>query len=216
MINIITSFYISNLNGNNIERNNELREALNKNIQNNFVEKIHLFVDDEEAKEYILSLNSEKINIIRIGAKPTYSELFDYAEVNLKDKICMVTNSDIYLYEFDMKLINKLDDCNTIFCLTRYEYDLSCPLIKKYTGSHDSFIFKSPLTRTFIDKINHYQHNWGSENVLMYELKNAGIKIHNPCHQIKIVHLHASDLREDNRIRINKSGRNHIYKPDIL
>ena len=50
MINIITSFYVSkyssDLDG---ERSNELISALLFNINLDIVEKIHLFVDDEES-----------------------------------------------------------------------------------------------------------------------------------------------------------------------
>lgn len=203
MINIITSFYICRLNSElNNERNNELQQCLKYNIENPLIEKIHLFLDDEDAHNYIQHINSNKIKIIEIGKKPLYSDLFAYANNNLQNKICMITNSDIYLKECDLQILNAVN-YNTVYALTRYEHDMSCPLIQKYQGSHDSFIFRSPLSNSFIDKVQHVQHVWGSENVLLYELAKANILIYNPCYQIKIVHLHKSDLRENNRPRIN-------------
>jgi len=127
----------------------------------------------------------------------------------------MITNSDIYIKECDLNILNKLNDNNTVFALTRFEYDMSCPLIKKYEGSHDCFIFKSPINDSFVNNIQHVQHVWGSENVVLYELKNAGINIYNPCIQIKIVHLHKSDLRETNRPRINYQ-RSHVVCPSFI
>ena len=145
MINILTSFYIAHFNSNNnSQRNDELKQCLNNNLNNNLIEKIHLYIDDNEALEYIKSLNNSKINIIKVGFKPLYSDFFSYALNNLQNKICMITNSDIYLDECDTKLLNKLDN-NTVYSLTRYEYDMSSPLIDKYEGSHDCFIFKSPI-----------------------------------------------------------------------
>ena len=124
----------------------------------------------------------------------------------------MITNSDIYLDKCDTNLLNKLDN-NTVYSLTRYEYDMSSPLIDKYEGSHDCFIFKSPINiMNSINNIKHVQHVWGAENVLLYELRKSNIKIYNPCYQIKTIHLHKSELREENRPRINKE-RSHIVYP---
>ena len=46
MINIITSFYICKLKEKNVnERNEELVESLKNNIESQYVEQIHIFVD---------------------------------------------------------------------------------------------------------------------------------------------------------------------------
>lgn len=220
MINIITSFFVCKIKNTNIEeRNNELTTTLIKNIESPFVEKIHLFIDDDESydklKELFNSyLENEKIVIIEKGKKPLYSDFFYYANNSLKNKICMVTNSDIYINRVDEKLIINLPS-NTIYALTRHEYDMSCPLINRYQGSHDSFIFKSPLLpKDFIDNLKFTQHNWGSEAKLLQELYKHNIKIFNPCKQIIIVHLHKSDIREENRKWIahhsyDDKGSNH-------
>jgi hypothetical protein len=200
MINIISSFYIPQPFHNGIfERITELKDALNYNIQNDIVEKIHLYIDNEEAHEYIKNLNSDKINVIEVGKKPLYSDLFGYAFNNLQDKICMVTNSDIYIKECDLNVLNKLNDGNIVYALSRYEWDMSCPQIKYYGASHDCFIFKAPLNNDFLQHVQHVQHHWNSERVVMYELDKIGAKIYNPCYQIKIVHLHKSGIREPNR-----------------
>ena len=205
MINIITSFYTSNVDSmKDNERNNELKKCLENNLNNDNIKKIHLYIDDTEALNYINNLNSNKINIIDLGKKPLYSDLFGYAINNLQNEICMVTNSDIYLGDYDTNLLKKLDDKNTVFALTRHEHDLSYPLITSFNGSHDSFIFKSPINNTFLKHVQYVQHNWGSESVLLHELYTVGIKLYNPCMQIKIIHLHKSNLRESNRYRIRE------------
>ncbi len=212
MINIVTSFFIPKFTSDlNADRYEELKMALNKNLESQLIEKVHLFVDDDLALEYIKQLNSPKIVVIAVGKQPMYSDLFTYATENLIDKLCMITNSDIYLYKFNSRLYKHLNDNNTIYALTRYEHDMSCPLIKKYNGSHDSFIFKSPLKNTdFISKINHPQNVWGSESVLMIELHKCGIRIFNPCKQAIIIHLHKTELREPDRIRINGNNRHRV------
>ena len=211
MINLITSFYISRFHSElNNDRNDELRQCLNKNLENDFVEKIHLYVDDDEAFDYVKTLNNDKITVISVGTKPLYSDLFSYALDNLQNKICMITNSDIYIHELDEHLVHGLNaNHDVVFALTRYEHDLSCPLISHPCGSHDCFIFKSPLNfHDRIENIKHVQHHWGAEGIILYELAQNNIKLLNPCFQIKIVHLHKTGLREETRPRID-GGREY-------
>lgn len=111
------------------------------------------------------------------------------------------------MYECNLDVLNKLNEPDVVFALTRYEDDLSCPLITSYGGSHDCFMFKSPLNTDFLQHIQHLQHHWNSEGVVLFELNCIGAKLYNPCYQIKIVHLHASNVREPNRITYSNERR---------
>ena len=93
-----------------------------------------------------------------------------------------------------------------VYSLTRHEHDFSCPLIDKYRGSHDVFIFESPLNDQLIKHVQFVQSVNGSENVMLYELNKYGYNLYNPCKQILIVHEHKSNFREPNRPRINLGG----------
>jgi len=157
----------------------------------------------------------KKIHVISVGAKPLYSDLFCYAIHELSEKICMISTSDIYLYKSDINILNKLHEQNTVFSLTKYEHNMSSQRIKRYKGSHDCFLFKSPIEISILDKIKHVQHVWGAENVVLYELKQININIYNPCYQIKTVHLHKSDVREQNRDMINHT-RSFSIQPTLL
>lgn len=210
MINIITSFYISKIaDDKNILRNKELRDSLLKNMAFPLVKKIHLFIDDNLSKKALDIItdknpNKNKIVIISIGKKPMYSDLFEYAINKCKNEICMVTNSDIYLLKCEKVLLDKLLNNNWIYALTRHEHNLTCPLINKYLGSHDSFLFKSPIDAKIVNNIKHFQHIWGSEAVVIDELFKLKYQVFNPCKQIMIVHLHSSQLREKGRPWIKK------------
>jgi len=201
MINLITSFYLSK----NIERQKELDDTLINNNNCIYISKIHLFLDNEECSEYLNKLINDrsKIVIIKIGYQPLYSDLFQYANT-LPNEICMISNSDIWLKEIKKDyLINTLQEKhNIVYSLTRHEHDNSCPLIDNYLGSHDVFMFKSPINSNIIKRINHPQNVWGSENVLLYELQKFA-RIYNPCRSIIIVHEHKSGERNNDRIRIN-------------
>jgi hypothetical protein len=199
MINIISTFYISKYSSDlDNERSKELEESLINNLNCENVEKIHLFVDDEEALDRLnLITNSNKIYIIGIQKQPTFFYFFQYILNHLKDKICMITNSDIYLYQCDNTLIENLKNNKLCYALTRYEYDFTYPLIDNYGGSHDCYIFNS----SFIDEkiinnhINFCQNVVGIESRIIKNFCDNGFKVLNPCKQIKIVHLHNSGLR---------------------
>lgn len=223
MINIVSSFFISYLSRPNIaERNAELVAALQKNVESPFVDKIHLFIDDEPSmnklKELFTdALTSGKVVVAAVGKQPLYADLFQYANDVLNGKICMVTNSDIYIHSCESRLIENLVGKAMLYALTRHEYDMSCPLILDYHGSHDSFIFQSPLAIS-VDELKFPQNVWGSENKLLRTIYNQNIKIFNPCQQIKIVHLHKSQIRETNRIWISCHTKTEkaVHHPPIM
>ena len=200
MINVISTFYISKYSSHldNL-RSKELEQCLLNNLSSSFIEKIHLFVDDNEAliKLNELSNNSEKIVVIEIGKKPKYSDFFNYIINNVKDKICMIINSDIFLYETDEKLIDILNENKIAYALTRYEHDMSHPLINDYHGSHDAYIFNSKFVNETIinEHTNFYQNFPGIETHIIKALCDNGFTMYNPCKQIKIVHLHKTQLR---------------------
>ena len=139
-----------------------------------------------------LTNNSEKVVVIGLGKKPKYNDFFKYILDNLNDKICMITNSDIYLLECDVGLIERLKNDKICYALTRYEYDMSHPQITNYQGSHDCYIFNSKfIDEKFINKhTDFYQNLPGIETHIIKIFCDNGFKVYNPCRQIKIIHLH--------------------------
>ena len=208
MINIISTFYLSKYNSElDSSRTKELENTLLKNIDSVYIEKIHLFVDDYDALEKLNCITnySNKISIIEIGKKPKYKDFFKYINENLKDKLCMITNADIYLHECDINLLDLLNSNKQVYGLTRYEHDLSHPLIDNYGGSHDSYIFNSKYLNNIDlenEDINFYQNFPGIESHILRFFNTMNFKLLNPCYQIKIIHLHQSQLRTYNEHKI--------------
>jgi hypothetical protein len=213
MINIISTFYISN----NELRDKELVTAFIKNINYFLIEKIHLFVDDIKAFDLINNITnySDKIKIIKIGIKPTYSDYFKYICDYLPDKICMITNSDIYIDSCDVKLLDLLTNNKFVYALTRHEHNLSCPLINNYLGSHDCYIFNSKFINTDIinENTNFYQNFIGIESRIIKSFCDIGFKPYNPCKQIIIIHLHLSQIRNHGKwIGLHNYGDDEYMK----
>jgi hypothetical protein len=204
MLNIITSFYIPKKDA---ARELELKKTLHNNLNNNFVKKIHLFLDKDEDEKYINSLSSEKINIVRIGQQPLYSELFNYAN-KLPNELCMISNGDIWIGEIrEINPLLSLLQSNTIFALTRHEMNGEPYLINLSIDSHDAFVFKSPINPLIENMVKFKQNIWGAENNVIDAMVYLRYKIINPCLQFKIIHEH--DMKRPNRIEEGRPRMPH-------
>ena len=70
------------------------------------------------------------------------------------------------------------------------------PLMDGYAGSHDAYIFNSKFINESINEHTQFYQNFpGIESHIIKALCDIGFKMYNPCKQIKIVHLHKTDLR---------------------
>lgn len=185
------------------ERFNEIKWTLLKNLDCVFIEKIHLFVDDNEDLEVLRQITSDNVNkdkiiIAKIGKQPKYCDFFDYIINNIDDKICMITNSDIYLKDLEYRLINELDKNNCVYAITRHEPEMwERGEIVGYWGSHDSYIFKSSSINESIlhDSHTHFTQNYhGIESRIVSAFVNLGLKVLNPYTQIICIHVHKSGV----------------------
>jgi hypothetical protein len=210
-MNIISTFYISKYSSHlDILRSKELEQCLIHNLMSPFIEKIHLFVDDIDAMHRLNEMpNLNKIIIIDVGKKPKYSDFFNYILNNVQNKLCMITNADIFLHEMNTTLLEQVKENKIMFALTRYEHDMTHPLMDDYGGSHDAYIFNSKfINKTIINEHTQFYQNFpGIETHIIKAFHDNGFKILNPCKQIKIVHLHKTDLRRHGEwIGLHKCG----------
>ena len=198
---IIQSFYYSS----NKERQQELEYSLFQNLKKKFINNIHLFIEE---KDYEIFCNSNfgknenynKIKLIQLNHQPTYPELFDYC-CNIDNTICCICNSDIEFEIDNDKILSNLYNEKEIYFISRHEYDMSCPQITKYQGSHDAFIFHSNTLKLNIENkymkfINYIQNTSGIEALLtIFFIEQLNYKIFNPCLQVKLIHHHKSNIR---------------------
>ena len=82
-------------------------------------------------------------------------------------------------------------------------------MIDKKVQSFDSYVFKTPVPKKFVDELFYKQNLRGSDNLMVYFFQKYGYQTLNPCHQIKIIHMHKTDFRE---VRYKKINNNHHVK----
>lgn len=200
---LLTSFFYPK----NEEREKELIYTLTQNLNKSFINKINLYITENDYEKFIKSvfkdnMNYNKIKFIIKNHQPAYKELIELAS-SFDNKIICICNSDI---EFDIKNINILDKLkeNTCFFITRHEYDNSKLLIDNYSrfpGSSDAFIFNSNILRKNIENqdlmyINYIQNTSGIEALLgIFFIEQLNYTIYNPCFEIKLIHHHKGTYR---------------------
>ena len=164
-----------------------------RNLKSPFISTVHLFVDDPPSHLRALAMAREagaKVVFARIGqGAPSYKDLFSYAAHLPPNSECMIANADVHLFKRDAL------PANTALCLSRHEWDFTCPIIYNRTLSHDAFVFKTPLPPLELSRLPPRQNIAGAENITANVLYEAGLRLRNPCKHWIIIHEHASDLR---------------------
>ena len=109
-------------------------------------------------------------------------------------------NSDIFMGSTTIDFIRSEIDTHTMISLTRHEFtdDLhgvcnvdTCHLIYKYHGSHDAFIFTTPVPSIYpYQSVDIPQNIGGSEAIFMKSWVDSGKTLKNLCFDIPIFHMH--------------------------
>jgi hypothetical protein len=189
----------------------EINDCFIRNITNSIFLNVHVLFENAVDLEYYNNLISDipervKLKPIVFGKQPLYSDIVRYINTNIKDatSVCIM-NSDIFMGSVAIDFINKELTYNTFISLTRHEYTNethsvcnvnTCHLIYKYHGSHDAFIFKTPVPYNYnYDYINIPQNVGGSEAIFMKSWNLVGKQLKNLCFDIPIYHRHANYFR---------------------
>ena len=200
------------------QRQDEFDLCFLSNIQHPAIKTLYVLCETQEAIIYykaISNMINKTIHFILFGHQPTYKELLEFASQNIpNDEVVCIMNSDIYFHtSLEFSFIDKHLQKNMIFGLTRHEHtdgnhticnSETCALVYLHRGSHDTFIFRTPIPFAIdLSAINNLQNLFGSENIFLHEWNKAKCKVLNPCHQIKTIHLHKNRVYFENYPRIN-------------
>jgi hypothetical protein len=203
---LVTTYYLTN----NLERNEENKKCLKINFENQYIDKIILlnnqifqlnFINDYKKKieQYIISTDTDYIL--------KYNDAINFINKNLKNKICILSNSDIYFDNSLSKITNKIIH-NNFFALLRYDEDddgtkkIFTRFNEPRDDSQDCWIFKSPINID-LNKINFSFRTLGCDSLLAKHVFDTGLTITNPSLDIIATHVHKTEFRTyncDNRI----------------
>lgn len=188
MINLFVNYYIDTL----PERQKEIDSCLLKNIQNENIGRIIVFISND--CQLPIALHSNKITQVIHNERLTYMRFFQQTQSYPND-INILANSDIY---FDSTLIETLlmskDSC---YALRRYEVQHNGNIEPFHLGgsvSQDVWIFNGNVK--YIEDCDFSLGIGGCDNRIAFLIQQAGYKITNPCTKIKTYHLHLVQKRD--------------------
>jgi hypothetical protein len=195
---LVTTYYKTS----NENRNNEINKCLKKNFENKYIDKIYLLNNKEYDINFIDNYKTKIKQVIistDINYKLKYKDAILFINEYLKNKICILSNSDIYFNE-TLSLVNNNNINNNLFALLRYDEneDGNLSIFKLYDiprdDSQDCWIFKSPLNIN-LNKLNFSLGTLGCDSVFAYIVHDSGLKISNPSLDIVSVHVHITSYR---------------------
>ena len=187
-MNLLTTYYPCQ----NPERMKEYMECLHNNINNKYIDRIFLFLEDENKPSVE---KSDKVHMFENCGRVTYSDLFQFCNDNLVGETCAIANSDI---EFDDTLqeIYDNDILECFICLSRWEITEEGKLeYERASDSQDCWIFKSPVPELMISESSFFMGQPGCDNRVAYISKKAGLIPTNPSPVIRAIHRHMSNHR---------------------
>jgi hypothetical protein len=216
---LITTYYKPK----NKDREQEINRCLLKNYQNKYIEKIYLLNDkiydipiknDYQKKiEQVIVSNNENYKL-------TYYDSIKFINEKLINRICILSNSDIY-FNNSLSKINNDNINNNFIALLRYDEDKDYRknIFKRYDevrdDSQDCWIFKSPLNIN-INNLTFSFGTLGCDSIFAsYVANESGLNIINPCYDIITTHVHNTEYRTyslDDRIH----GNYCLIKPCYL
>jgi len=219
---LITQYYkVINANKDyEISRQKEIDYCLQKNFDNEYINEIHLLLEEDYNLDFIN--NKHNIHIVKnINSKRiNFKDVFDYYNKNIKNNICILINSDIYL-DKSIEVVKNINFNKLFISLNRYEnnknsvpsflngveinncdYKKCSAFLKPYQESiwsQDAWIWKYPINNVD-DNFNFNLGVVGCDNHINYLMQQNGYKILN-CSKIICVN-HYDRLS----IKINKFG----------
>lgn len=166
----------------------EIRKALRLNSQNDLIEKIVVFVEEETSPEAL-----PKVEAIRTSKRTMFCDFFEYANSCLSGPV-IIANSDIY-FDDTLKALDGYDYENKFISLSRWDLldDGTLRFIGSVSNSsQDAWIFKPPIAKFTSDFGLGLP---GCDNRILFEASAAGLSVSNPSLSVKACHIHGSGVR---------------------
>ena len=202
----------------------EIRECLQRNLNNSMIANVHVLAFGEETITYLESLklsNSHKLILHNNAKWPTILDQLMYASKYLQGKMVVMCHQDNYIGKGWENVNHTLMMRKRLmYALTRHPAPSMCPgsatsfnCGKGYTyvGSHDTFVFfvRGPIDRHKFIELDVTPNLNLMENALMWAFKERlNYTILNPCKVLVVHHMHCISIREAKRknIKAYKKG----------
>ena len=173
-------------------RREELLECVRRNVADETIEEIHLFLEEALSPEARSALAAPKVRLVEHGGRATFRELFDHANANLAGCRIAIANADIY-FDGSLARLGGYDLSNELLCLSRWNVESNgSAWLFEHPDSQDAWIFEAPI-RPF--SCDFHLGLPACDNRVAWEAAQAGLVVSNPARSLRAYHLHLSHVR---------------------
>lgn len=187
---LYTPFFQSN----NPERQAEFDACLKGNLENPFIDRIFLFIDDG----IIPNFRNDKIRIVHIKSRLTYRDWLEFTAEQTTDHISVLANTDIL---FD-RTITYLDEAlrgeNRFVALSRHEKQgeaLNPHPNPKWSQDVWAIRSSEKIPLPLLKETDFQLGIPRCDNKIVYSFAVHGWQMINPFPTIQAIHLHESQIR---------------------
>jgi len=202
-VNLFTTWY----NEKRSERVSEYLECIQKNIENQYIDKIYIMCDEGSEFNHI---QHSKIVLLNNMMRATYRKMFEVInEITTSYDINIIANTDIY-FDNTIKLIFNKINSNRVFCLTRWDIkENGQSLFHDRRDSQDAWIFLGKIRDGM--QASFFLGKPGCDNRIAYEIMNAGYEVLNPSLSIILNHIHSSNIRNYSPSTNDRVPKPYVY-----
>lgn len=189
---LFTSYYTCT----NTERQSEIDECVQANLNNTHFKEVVLVIDDNTIPTFV----STRLKVIHTNKRITYSDWIEYSK-EYTNAISILCNSDIYFDDSISNIHEAIDTSHTFLCLTRWERiegNITPYSTPKWSQDTWAFCTDTVMEDSVIKSIDIQLGIPRCDNKLAYNLIIHGWKIVNPINYIKSIHVHETQLRSYN------------------
>ncbi|MCK5750190.1 MAG: hypothetical protein KAH44_28495, partial [Oricola sp.] len=176
------------------ERQAEFDECLKGNLENPFIDRVTLFIDDGAEPP----MHHRKMRIVEIDHRLTYKDWLDFVLADSAPHISVLSNTDILFDETAAKLEEVFNRRNRFVALSRHERigdELERHPDPKW--SQDVWAVRSDddISETFRRAADFPLGVPRCDNKIVYEAAVHGFDVINPFPAVRAIHLHESQVR---------------------
>ena len=201
---LITQYFVHKVG----KRAKEFRQCLKNNLACEQLDQVVLLNETDLSDEWAALRGNEKVKQVILGTRLTYRDLLKYTYESVPpNTIVIYANADIYctktlteLYTVDMR--------DKLFALLRWdeqEGSVEPKLFGPRPDSQDAWILYSDSvkSRTWDWDAFHYKLGVaGCDNRFTGDMFGMKFLVSNPCHSIKTIHIHKTEIRDYNKYDI--------------
>jgi hypothetical protein len=189
---LLTGFYVDP----DDARQSELVECLRRNIANESIGEVHVFVEDAVDISRLTAsyppLAAPKVRLVAHGRRLTYRELFAYANERMPGGQVIIANADIF-FDHTLSRLEGYELSGQLLTLSRWDVQADGTAgLFDFPASQDAWIFQAPIAPFFCD---FHLGVPGCDNRLAWEADRAGLAVSNPSRSLRAHHLHLSGVR---------------------